>query len=119
MEYSLGFVLWKLTQYSAVQSLYQKACGEHVEMKPGLLASLIQTFVNKMEEAFSSLNIEEVSVDWVQWEKNTTPQKQFSNDFDILYSRENNQWVGTNGTSQAVVPEGLGGRVSGALRRND
>lgn len=68
-----------------------------------------------MEEAFSSLNVEEVSVDWVQWKKTTTPHKQFSNEFGILYSRENSLWVGTNSTSQAVVPEGLGGRASGAL----
>lgn len=39
VEYLLGFVLWKLTQYSAVQSLYQMAREEHVERKPGLSAS--------------------------------------------------------------------------------
>lgn len=69
-----------------------------------------------MEEAFSSLNIEEVSVDWVQWKKHTYPRNNSVMSFDILYSRENNLWVGTNSTSQAMVLEGLGGESEWSIR---
>lgn len=36
VEYLLGFVLWKLTRYSAVHGLYQMTHEEHADMKARL-----------------------------------------------------------------------------------
>ena len=45
LEYLTGFVLWKLTQNSAVHGLYQMAHEAHVEMKAMLSGSPLSSHI--------------------------------------------------------------------------